>query len=210
MTGLIKKIKSKRQHGLFLLAVTHWFGRKGIRFFPYYLVREGGMAVDLPEFKDNIEEYTFDSMDPADLETLETTDDEFKGKKDSFQRRLDKGKKCFCAKHQGQIVAYTWFDFEECRFLDTLFKLKAHEAYLFDMYTLKSYRGKNIAPYLRYRSYGALRDMGKDTFFSYSEALNAPAVKFKKKLNAQFLGLYVMIDLFRRRKWNLKIKDCKS
>jgi len=209
MANLLKKIQSKRKQGLFLYALTHVFGRKGIRIYPYYVVQEGADAVDLPEFKGYIGDYTFDYLELSELETLEEND-EFKDKKSGFQRRLDKGHKCFCAKYRGQVVAYTWFDFKQCQFLDPLFTLRENEACLFDMYTLESHRGKNIAPYLRYRSYEALRKMGKDTFYSVTESLNAPAVKFKKKLNAKLLGHYLMIDLFRKWKWNLKIRKYKS
>jgi len=187
--------------------ISHKIGQKGIRI--YYLIQEGANPVSLPGFKGNIEEFTFDFIDPADLETVEENN-EFKGKKDDFQKKLDNGYKCFCAKHQGQIVAYSWFDFEECRFIDPLFKLNKSEAYLFDLYTLESYRGKNIAPYLRSEGYKALNGMGKDTFYSISECFNAPAVKFKNKLNAKFLGTYLLIDLFRKWKWNLKIKEYKT
>ncbi len=119
--------------------ISHKIGQKGIRIYPYYLIQEGADEINLPDFKGNIEEYNFDFIKPTDLETLEEND-EFQGKKSEFQKRLDKGNKCFCVKHQGQIVAYTWFDFEACRFIDPLFQLNKNEVYLFDMYTLKSYR----------------------------------------------------------------------
>lgn len=208
MAGLLKKIQAKRKHGLFWFSVTHVLGRKGIRIYPYYLLREGMDTFDLPEVKGDIDEYTFDFLDRSDLETLEEND-QFKGLKNEFKKRFEKGHKCFCAKYRGQIVACTWFDFEQCQFLDPLFELSKNETCLFGMYTAESHRGKNIAPYLRYRSYEALRKMGRDTFYSISESLNAPAVKFKKKLNAKFLGHYLLIDLFRKWKWNLKIREYK-
>ena len=52
--------------------------------------------------------------------------------------------------------------------------------------------------------------MGRDTFYSISECFNAPAVKFKKKLNVKFLGLYVLFDLFRKWRWIPKIKNYKT
>lgn len=208
MGSLLKKIRSKRKHGLLLHSILHMFGRKGIRIYPYYLIKEKTDVANLPAIRGNIEEYASDFLDSRDLDTLEQND-EFKGKKAEFQKRLDKGNKCVCLKHQGQIVAHSWFHLEECRFIDSLFELNEDEAYLFDMYTLKSYRGKNIAPFLRYKSYEALKNMGRDSLYSISEIFNAPAVKFKKKLNAEFLGSYLLIDLFRKWKWNLRIKGDK-
>ncbi|MFC2164289.1 GNAT family N-acetyltransferase [Acidobacteriota bacterium] len=208
MVSLLKKIRSKHKHGLLAHTLSHKIGQKGLRIYPYYLIQERKDTDDPPDIKDNIEEYTFQFMVPEDIEILPESE-ELSRSKSVFRKRLDKGNKCFCAQHHGQIVAYTWFDFEACRFIEPLFNLKENEAYLFDMYTLKSHRGKNIAPHLRYKSYEALNEMGRDTFFSISEYFNAPAIKFKKKLNAKFLGTYIMFDLYRKWKGNLRIRGDK-
>jgi hypothetical protein len=209
MIKFLKKVRIKSKYGMFWHGVSHTFGRKGIVIYPYYLVQEVADEIDLPDFRGDIDEYTFDFMSPADLETIEEIE-EFRGKKALFHERLNEGHKCLCAKHQGQIVAHSWLDLKQCRFLEPLFALNEREAYLYDMYTLKSYRGKNLAPYLRFKSYEVLKELGRDTFYSISESLNAPAVKFKKKLNAKFLGLYLWIDLFKKWKRTIRIKEYKT
>ena len=209
MANLLKKARSKHQHGLFIHSLLHWLGWKGIRIYPFYLIQEETEGINLPEFKDNIEEYTFDFLDLKDLDTLEEHPD-LKGKKDEYKKRLDDGQACFCAKHQGKIVAHTWFDFEKCWFIEPLFKLGKNEAYMYDTLAIKSYRGKNIAPLMRHLGMEAIRKTGRDTFYSLTEAFNTPAIKYKKKLNPKFLALYLKIDLFRKWKRNFKIREYKT
>ena len=62
----------------------------------------------------------------------------------------------------------------------------------------KPYRGKNLAPYLRYKSYEMLKEMGRDKLYSISEYFNSPAVKFKQKLNAKKLKIILFINLFNK------------
>ena len=78
-----------------------------------------------------------------------------------------------------------WINIKERGFKETIIQLKSDEAYLWNMYTMESFRGMNIAPYLRYKSYEVLKGMGRDKLYSISEYFNTPAIKFKLKLNAK-------------------------
>jgi len=207
MFKLLKRVREKYQHGLLLHAILRKLAQLGLRISPFYLVQEGVDEIKKPEINGNPEEYAFDFSDITDFEGWEELIEEMKAKKEIFLKRLEEGKKCIRVKHKNKIVAYTWYDLEECRFTKPLFKLSKEEAYLFDMYTLNSYRGRNIAPCLRYQSYEILNSMGRTTLFSISELLNVSAVKFKRKLNARFLSLYLNIGLFKKKSWNLKIKE---
>ncbi len=71
-----------------------------------------------------------------------------------------------------------------------------NEAYLFDAFTLREYRGHNIAPFMRYSCYQELSKMGYNTFYSYSDYFNVPAIRFKAKLAARLLRLCLYIRLF--------------
>lgn len=209
MASLLKKVWNKHQHGLLLHAILRNMRKVGLGINPYYLVQEGVDEVGQPEFRGNPEEYTFEFLDPAKIEELNEILGESREGKPVFLRRMEQGKKCICLKHNGHVIACMWFELEECRYFKPLFKLGKNEAYLFDMYTLNSYRGRNIAPYLRYKSYEILREMGRDTLYSISEYFNSSAVKFKKKLNARFLGIYLFITLFKKWKWHFKIREYK-
>ena len=87
-----------------------------------------------------------------------------------------------------------------------LFKLKDNEALLVNMYTFQSFRGKNLAPYLRYHSYEFLNKQGRDTFYSISDYFNKSSIKFKEKLKAKPLKLYFHIILFKKYHWDFLLK----
>ena len=109
---------------------------------------------------------------------------------------------------KGKIAAFTW-----CRF-DVFdygpkgeFSLKKNEAYLFDMYTLRAFRGHDLAPFLRYRFYEELSKMGRDVLYSHSDYFNIPAVRFKSKLNAKIIMLCLYIRLFKRFRWHWVLRS---
>jgi len=202
---LAKRIGYYRRHGLLIDRLLHQFRRLGIRIFIYYLIREGEDYSALPALKGNIEEYSFDFLPPAEIKEWSEKSD--KDQKEAFfVERMNKGNTCYCAKHQGRIVAYTWIDFEECRLIEHIFRLKEGEAYLYDMYTMPAFRGRNIAPHLRQRCHAALKKMGIHTFYSLSERFNTPAVNLKKKLNGKFLRLYLYVDLWKKYKRNFLLR----
>jgi GNAT superfamily N-acetyltransferase len=114
--------------------------------------------------------------------------------------RLEEGKLCFGAKHRGIPVAFTWCDMNECHYEGQRFRLKDDEAYLFDAYTLDSYRGRGIAPYIRYQLYKELAKLGRTALHSVSERFNSSSIRFKEKLNARLVGRGILVQLFS--KWH--------
>jgi hypothetical protein len=193
--------------------VFQWLHRRlakiGIDIFPYYWVLEGKDPISPPEFHGNLEEYTFEFFGSQEMKEIGETAD-LKGLEKPLLARLEKGNKCYGVKHLGRIVGYTWMDIQKSTYRGNEFLLGDHEAYLFDMYTKRSYRGKNIAPYLRYKCYKALNKMGRDTFYSVSEFYNPPSIKFKKKLNAEFVKLGLHISLFKKLRWHFILRKYKK
>ena len=51
---------------------------------------------------------------------------------------------------------------------------------------------------MRAESYKHLRQMRRHTFYSTSECFNTPAIRFKEKLNADVVRLYLHIKIGRR------------
>jgi hypothetical protein len=129
---------------------------------------------------------------------------------EKLRERFGQGKKCFGIKQKEKIVAFNWIDFKNINSILFSQSLKENEAYLFDMYTDKEFRGKNIAPYLRWQSYKALKGMGRDVFYSISTYVNTPSIKFKKKLNSKILWLGLYFKLFQRFKVNMILRRYKG
>ncbi len=87
--------------------------------------------------------------------------------------------------------------------------MKPTESYLHSMYTFEAYRGKNIAPYLRYHSYKLLEEKGITTYLSVSEYFNKSTIKFKKKLKPEPVRLYLSLVLFKKWTMNFTLKRYK-
>lgn len=208
MGSLAKKISKGRRYGTLLLSLQRRLYRLGININPFYLVLERQSETDIPELKDNLEDYRFEFLTSEDIITISQTD-LIRGEETDFKKWVDQGWKCLVAKHQGKVVAYTWIDLEECHFIGDRFRLKDNEAYLFNMYTANSFRGKNIAAYLRYETYKALKEMGRDTCYSISELANKPSIKFKQKLGAKFLKKSLYIELFKKIRLRIPLKTYK-
>ena len=100
-----------------------------------------------------------------------------------------------------------WCNLRKCDDESLSFPLKDDEAYLFDARTFKVYRGKNLAPYLRYQLYKCLEQLGRTKFFSITLALDTSALNFKKKLKAKPLNLYLYVNLFQRFTWNIPLRS---
>ena len=193
-------------------AVLRWrLTRIGIHVVLYYWIQEGRHDVSLSPLRDE-SNFSFGIFDTADLNTLGSIEpDAFPGWRiTELLAGLQVGKLCFGAKFNNEIVAMTTLDLDDARFLGKTVTLASHEAYLGDMFTRKKFRGRNIAPHLRYRAYAALRDVGKTAFYSYTDVLNIPALQFEKKLNARYLWLGLHIEIFRKYSWHWRVRTYSS
>ncbi len=115
---------------------------------------------------------------------------------DVLLKRLSEGCLCMGIKHKDEIAAYMWCNLRECDSPLIRFDLRSEEAYLMNARTFSSYRGKNLAPYLRIQLYRHVRQMGRTKFISITSYFNTPAQRFKKKLNAKPQKFYIWIKVF--------------
>jgi hypothetical protein len=175
----------------------------GMDFAPFYWVQEGIYEGSPIVFNSYFSEYRCELLRPEDIPNLLelTIWPEYSGR--SLTSMFEDGKICISAKYGDQIAAFMWIDLEQSNCKWYRFPLKKNEAYLFDMFTLKAFRGKGVAPYLRYKSYEILKDMGRYKCYSYSDSFNKAAIKFKRKLNARFLKVGIYLTLSRKYRWIL-------
>lgn len=207
MLKVFSKIREKFQYGLFLYFLTSHLKKVGIEILPYYWVQEG-LFGDSPIAGRNLPaDYTFKFLSLEDMKIIGNIVGREDENEPMLLKRLEKGDKCLAAKYQEQIAAFTWIDLTGDSFKEHRLSLNANEAYLYDMYTLKSFRGSNIAPYLRYECYKALKDMGRGKCYSASHVFNAPSIKFKQKLNAKIIATYLDVRLINKIHWNWKLKS---
>lgn len=170
----------------------------GLRIEPYYVMAEGLCLGAFSWDEQDFTEYEFRLLTERDMKALATLPDRAPSEEE-LNQRLREGKHCFGALHHGEVVAFTWWSFTECSFeSSSLFALHVNEAYLFDAYTTEAFRGSGIAPYLRYRCYQTLAQVGREHCYSITVAFNHPALRFKQKLHAQITQLNVLIEILWR------------
>ena len=205
MVSYLQSIKIKYKYSGIARLFLDAFGRIGVQITPYYIVIEGLFGDLEPFFETGFEAYDVGFLGPDDMPSIAA----IPGRnisEDKLVERLENGNLCFGLKKNAVLGAFTWCHLTEYRGLGRIKPLAQDEAYLFDAYTLFPFRGKGIAPYIRYQLYKELAKLGKHKLYSYSDAFNASSLKFKKKLNARISEKHLSIDIFRRWQFNFLIR----
>jgi len=207
LSNIIEKLHANQiatlvHKGLFLI---------GIKIYLFYLVLEGLSDKNDQNFKPakpNLDEYELEYLGPKDMDEISFLPGR-KIAREKLLQQLKEGRKCLGIKNEGKIIAFTWCNFDEITVDRMKFPLKSDEAYLFDAYTFIPFRGKGIAPYLRYEMYKELSKLGKHKLYSGTAIFNTSAAKFKKKLDAKILRLEFILILLKKRCFHLTLKKYK-
>jgi hypothetical protein len=195
---------SKFRYGLVFQVFRNWLARTGIEFTPYYWVQEGINPTEAPKIKGSASEYSVEFLKEEDMKLIGENARGYSEKE--FLEWLKAGKKCLGLRHNSDIAVFMWIDLDICPFEPIDAPLKSDEAYLADMYTMEPYRGKNLAPYLRYYSYEILNKIRRDKIYSVVEYFNTSAMKYKQKLNPRKIKLVFYLRLFKGKKWSYTVK----
>jgi hypothetical protein len=185
-------MKGTIEHGLVMQRVVERLRRIGIDFNPYWLFREGARPhrADWPELALEFPSSVLDARDIPAIAACTPWNTE-----QVVRGRLSRGDLCIVLKHGSEIAGYTWADLQRVSDAACTFPLGRHEAYLYDAYIAPQFRGRSLAPYMRAECYEHLRAVGRHSFYSISDFFNTPAIKFKRKLNAEIVRLYLQIKL---------------
>ena len=210
---VIKKTKISRikwfwnivRHGLFLHGVTNRLVHIGIEIDPYYWVEEGISGYDPPEINGNPLEYSIKYLNLEEVTLISGRVPGFR--KQEILDGFNNGQLCVGLMHNNEYAAYIFIELNDFIYKKRTFKLADNEAYLLNMWTFDAYRGKNLAPYLRYQCYLLLNNMGKDVSYSVTAYFNKSSIRFKNKLNAKHLKLYMYVGLFKKYHWNFLLKE---
>lgn len=204
--SLLKKVRDKFRYGLVFLVLRDYLKKLRIEITPFYWMKETIPDKMQVQLEDDLKDYEFLFFGPEEIAAVRNLPELDRINKDYITNLVKEGKRCYGAKYKGEITAFSWFDLDKSctRFYPV--QMKNNEVYLFYMYVVEAFRGKNIAPVLRYKLYSILKDMGRDTGYSVTESFNTPSLKFKEKLKAQyvFLGLYVNFFKKYERRWILR------
>jgi hypothetical protein len=198
------------RNGLFLYSVRNLLTRIGIDIDPYYLIQEGLNKNNAPKIKGNDSDYLLVELNLEEVKKVISNSAGMILLLDKIVEEFNNGQICIALKHQNEVAAYMFIELNDFITRHQTISIKNNEAYLLNMYTFQSYRGKNLAPYLRYKSYEKLKDMGRDSLYSITTYFNTSSMKFKKKLDAKKLNLSISIKLFKKFHWHFLIKEYKN
>ena len=202
----LKLIRHRIRHGLILYSLRNLLLRIGLDIGPYYLELEGLDRCTEPSLRDDASLYRFDAVEDKNvIELYETLGWNTKELKATFELPHQ----CIGLYKGEDLAALMVIQLQHFIIKGKRFDLKENEAYLENMYTYESFRGKNIAPYLRYHSYKILYEMGRPVCYSVTAYFNTSSLNFKKKLNTKHLKLYLHLCFFRRFRKNFLLKTYK-
>jgi GNAT superfamily N-acetyltransferase len=197
----IRYILSKFQYDTLMQILLDGLKMLKIRINPYLIFLEGinlkppGLEIGKP---DDIE---FGNLNKEHMPLLMDFPDRFESLK-TLYGRLEHGDICVAAWHNGKIIAFSWADLAEISFRPYKMRLLDNEAYAYDAYTSREFRGKRIAEILRFHLYTVLAEKGINTLFSVSQRYNPPAIRFKGKLGAKIVDSGCSVTFFGR--WEFK------
>ena len=190
-------------YGLALRISIDSVSRLGLRIEPFDLFLEGlgrALAPLPPKGIDNHQTAFLEHPDMAEIASLPGR--EFS--EVDLRARLDSGQLCLGVKLGGRIIAFTWCNLHACRIeKHHLFDLHDDEASLFDAHTIESFRGRDLAPWMRYQCYEEMARLGRHRCYSVTIIFNTPALRFKSKLGAEVIGRGIYVDVLGRYRFHL-------
>lgn len=192
----IQLIFKRLRHGMILFSIRNLLSRTGIDIEAYYWVKEGSKAILPPLIKGNLSDYEVKNLSYEETRSALKISSGMQHHLENLKTKFENGQSCIALTHDDKVVAYMFIETKDFILRHKLFKLKENEAYLLNMYTFETFRGQNYAPYLRYKSYQLLKKQGIEHIYSISAYFNKSSIKFKRKLNAINLKLYLSIELF--------------
>ncbi len=205
MNHFLQRFKQKLKYNSIYRIFFDGLTKINIKITPYYLVLEGLFDKTLPQFESGFDEYEICFLGVGDVKDIALIPDQPKTENELILM-LKKGQKCLGVKMNDRLAAYTWCDLEECNWECRRFKLAPDEAYLFDAYTLMEFRGKGIAPFIRYQLYKELSKLNRTKLYSITAYFNNQSIKFKQKLNARFVDLGIYVSIFKKIEFSYILK----
>jgi hypothetical protein len=177
-----------------------------IQLVPYYIMEEFYIEPKNPIVPSGIEDPEVVLLKRDDMEILGNHEESTMAT-EALIRLFDEGCLCLAVRDKGEIAAYSWCDLNNMRYKGRTTALKQNEAYLFNARTYKAFRGKNLAPYVRYELYKLLKQRGIERFFSITLWSNTASMKFKQKLGAKPIELCLYVNLLRKFHWHFRLRN---
>ena len=200
-------IRHRIKHGLILHSFFNLLLRVGISINPYWIDEEGLHLCEEPEIRDDPALY---NTGPVDKKVVLELYQNLRWNTEELMDRLQSDYQAVGLFRQDALAAFMLMRYHSFTYRGNRIDLSKDEAYLENMYTYEDYRGRSLAPYLRYQGYKKLADEGKIRCYSITQYFNKSSQKFKAKLNARHSEFWLHIGLFGKYKRNFLLKKYPS
>lgn len=208
-SSIITRIRNRFRYGLVIQEVLDRLSATfGLVVYPYYLVREQIQPNLKPVVAGNEDEFQVRYLTEDDMEII-VEHVARKRSAEALVRKLRSGARSIGFFVNGNLAAYTWFRLDRTPvpgWKKDLFRLEQDEAYLFDAYVFPAYRGRRLAPLVRYHAYEELQKIGRRRLYSITLAFNASSRRFKQRLLAKEVELRLLIGLKRWKTYDIRIR----
>ena len=193
----VGRLRGRIKHGLLTQEILDRLGVLGIRLAPYLIVDESPGA--LIDFEREISGCSIRPLGASEMHMVAN----MPNRKRDFEEVLSRLEfaECLGAFVGDTLAGYTWSRRDQVSRLRggiQLHRLSHDEAYLFDMYVDKDFRGMSLAPLLRHHLFQHLTSQGVRRFYSMTAYFNRSSRKFKAKLGARELELRFTIGFWSR------------
>ena len=192
------------KNGLFWHGMRNTLAKIGFDFMPYFW-EIGSIDIKSPRIRDDESKYQLSIFGEEEITFIKNNVIGITHK--DLMNDLKNGDTCLGIKNDGIITVYSFIKHETFSFRGREFVIKPSEGYVHNTYTFEDFRGRNLAPYLRYQCYEYLKGKGVDKYYSISEYFNKPTLKYKQKLNIKPENLYLSVILFKRWLFNFTLKS---
>lgn len=199
----LKTLQSRAKNGLLLLTIQNVLMRLGFDIDPFIVTIEKLEYCTKPKLRENSDLFLFRTLSAEEIENHYLV---IGMDKCALGALLSSNHIAFGMFYKDQLAAYMMARFEDYDFKSKDFSLEPDEAYMCGAYTYDAFRGKGLAPYLRYKCYEVLTERGFTKFLSITQYFNRSSLKYKAKLNAKYKSVYLYLEFFHKFSWLFKLK----
>jgi GNAT superfamily N-acetyltransferase len=163
--SFIDKVRGRFERGLVIQEILDRMARLGIVVYPYRVYVKDLDTSDKAKYSD-FADYLFRQLSSADAPAMAdilTRNVPL----EHLRQRFDRGDICYGVFHDDSLIGYTCVSRDACygAMRSVLFRLRSNEAYGYDTFVHRPYRGSGIHLFMMQSCFAVLRDMGVKSLY---------------------------------------------
>lgn len=199
LISCLRRIQEKRRNGMLMQwafdRLTGALSRLGVTVQVSVTYREG--IVEVAEPRPRLADFTWGIATAEDLAELARARSDGRSQEE-FEERNRQGARCYYLRHGNRIVGFIWCEINGAPRPRFGLSFGPRDAYVYDAYSVASYRGLNVLPFLKYQVLQDLKLQGCENVLTSTDIFNRAAQRYKAKLGACPQVVRFYLNLFGR------------